>query len=164
MNINTIALQLTDAIANNDLVNIYELGALLGGILQQNGNSAAFPIEMEEQILQGRQISPSIKCFGLTKFEWFAAHAPEAIPEWFSMDYSGFPEIEYPKIIEELSDEDRAIMYEYEDNQCDLPPHLNLCGVAIECYWKEKGERERKIKESRFFQWRAYYANKMCSL
>lgn len=75
---------------------------------------------------------------GITKYEWFLAHAPETIPEWFrhSMDEFG----ERPKVRKMAGGAD----------------------VSEDCEERDKWDWQNKIQ--RYFQWRQFYALKMCEL
>lgn len=65
---------LVASIKENDLVNIYELGARVGKMIEEEEDEPAFPCPSS---LHGHPFN------GLSKKEWFAAHAPTEIPAWF---------------------------------------------------------------------------------
>lgn len=73
---------------------------------------------------------------GLTKLQYFAAHAPETIPEWFRKGYVLSP----PSKPESWNDNTR------------------------EKYQKAMREYERLDYEDTYFAWRSYYAAKMIAL
>jgi hypothetical protein len=94
----------------------------------ENRNLAAFPAIGNE----GK---------GLTKEEWFAAHAPSEIPGWFS------------PALEELGSRPP-----FKDGGKDEE------GDIIDANRENRQAWERAIKCETYFQWRKYYGVKMSDL
>ncbi len=119
-------------------------------------NESAFPIvEMKEGVAVAAQ-----KERGLTKFEYLVAHAPE-VPEWFP-----FPVAEYktpqPPHWDTLGEAHKEIAKNWISDACfDLPEELKWFQEKWECRWKEVSEFESIKNEVRYFEWRAFYADKI---
>ncbi len=98
---------------------------------------------------------------GLSKREYFAAHAPE-IPEWFTGKSLDKPK--EPKHWEEMPDgsPDKRILMNWHRDPCyDLPDHLKYYQEAWEGHSVMMGEWDRMNVQLRYFQWRVYYADNM---
>lgn len=91
-------------------------------------NTPAFPIAIAA--------GESIAYLGITRWEYYAAHAPVEIPEWFNRDVK---KLRRP-----------------------IPEYL-LPGSSAAEYHEQKTKADSGLEE-RFFQWREYYASKMCQL
>lgn len=104
---------------------------------------------------------------GLTKREYFAAMAPDSIPEWFSHESRKMPN---PPVIE-VPEHLQALCADWvQDSRWDLPESegykadakfLSGYQAAWERYWSEKADWKELDRQSRYFQWRVFYANRL---
>src|SRR5215831_12255217 len=114
---------------------------------------------------------PSELGYGLSKEEWFAAHAPEEIPEWFKhiecdkpvrptdwYSISNNPNHPFFHYAFELKE------WHHGGGEYDLPPSLYQYQNDWTEYWKQMQKWEIVNKMQRYFQWRKYYAVQMCEL
>lgn len=99
----------------------------------------------------------------MNRIDYFAAHAPGKIPDWFKHQESTRPnEVTWLQLTTPEDQETaRAWMC---DDSWDLPEHLKWFQEAYIKYLEEKRLWERQNNESRFFQWRQYYAEQMVEL
>ncbi len=112
-------------------------------------------------------------------------HAPDAIPDW--LQHKPEPKPKQPVLPEAYAAEKNLPenvscflsnwisdpCYELDDYPRGLKeskvskkylPHLTEFRNAWEAYWKEKREWKEKEGENRYFQWKAYYANKFLEI
>lgn len=152
---NKTIFELLDAIDANDLKNIYELGAQVRlDIKTAQKDLPAFPCQSD---LHGK-MHP-----GLTKSEWFAAHAPE-IPIWFNVE--PLPEVQYPWMWLKLGrGKDADILRNWQkDPRFDLPVRLKKWEDSWKEYQEAMHKRREANTEKRFFAWRRYYGAQMTAL
>ena len=105
---------------------------------------------------------------GLTKYEYYLAHAPETIPKWFRHE----PKKEPAKQLhwQDIPPDDPYYPFREElhqwhvDQSYDLPPNLQWYSQAIEKYQDDMAEWHRVDQLERYFQWRQFYATTMASL
>lgn len=74
---------------------------------------------------------------GITKYEYFLAHAPETIPEWFRNSMEEFGE--RPKV-------------------------RKMAGANVDVDLTAQDEWDQRNKTERYFQWRQFWAITMCAL
>lgn len=119
---------------------------------------------------------------GITKYEYFLAHAPETIPEWFRHSMEEFWErpkdMIYPEDYFRKSDRPIFKNYNFENEEWNFaigdPANLEafkLAEIEIKEYTakfldvqKRRDEWDSLNKVQRYFQWRQFYALKMCEL
>jgi hypothetical protein len=97
-------------------------------------DAPAFPVCIPED-------QASTTYFGMTRREYYAAHAPAEIPKWFTPS------------LDELGSKPEAKWI----------PDTEEGGEKI-ANWDERNDWEIKAEIERYFQWREYYASKMCRL
>lgn len=126
---------------------------------------------------------PSEKSSGLYVYEYFAAHAPETVPEWFTPILSKKPEqVELPyttfkfhenpewqSAFKKWWDEyDCVFIDEYEGKKVTYPEGLREAVEKSQLAYEENNaareEWEKQKQIETYFQWRQFYANKMCEL
>jgi hypothetical protein len=99
---------------------------------------------------------------GLTKREYFAAHAPE-IPNWFANKLSPTPK--KPKSWMEIKwsnqEETDLIRSWWSDPIFDLPEHLIWYQQEWQEYNELYNEWNRQNIIDRYFQWRIFYADNL---
>lgn len=97
----------------------------------------------------------------MNRKDYFAAHAPDVIPDWFRHDQP--PTTKQPTGWMNLQMEDDKEMAKnwVSDPIYDLPEHLQWFQREHEAYWVEKKKWEIDNQSARFFQWRKYYAEMM---
>src|SRR6185369_16843545 len=97
-----------------------------------------------------------------TKREYFAACAPEEIPNWFKAIETGKPKA--PDSYRSLPDDSphKELLTQWHgDPIFDLPEELKWYQEKWEAYWNEKSDWEKENARSRYFQWRWYFADQM---
>lgn len=98
----------------------------------------------------------------LSKRELIAMMAPDNIPDWFVHTPVDLPVTPSPKLQDIKIEEDRKIVEEWlRDPIYDLPDHLQWFADAKGKRWDEVQIKEKKDQESRYFQWRRYYAEQL---
>jgi hypothetical protein len=120
---------------------------------------------------------------GMTLYEYYLAHAPETIPEWFRHSMEEYGErpkpIEFP--IDHFTDEGQdAIFQDYNFDDHEWYPFLDEpidpekmkeANRVIKAYNDlfadsiKKGEEwDLRNKTERYFQWRQFWAHTICGL
>lgn len=107
---------------------------------------------------------------GMTLAEYFAARAPETIPDW----YVG-PTIKWPVMpaAEDFfkNDEQIKLARDWKRDPCyDLESAFSAAGhvtpaapfvEAMEKYWHETATAKQQAEETRYFAWRVFYGKQM---
>jgi hypothetical protein len=98
----------------------------------------------------------------ITRLDYFAAHAPTEIPEWFQPDpepYNGPP---LPVIPESASEEDKKMLSDWLSDPCwDLEGEYAWFQEVAEAHSKATRDYKEFIKSDRYLQWRWTYAELM---
>lgn len=128
---------------------------------------------------------------GLSKLEWFAAHAPTKVPKWFKPVVSKKPELPLktrevystkgstgngvhpnaPLFDKFFDDEEGKFISLEDDSEADKQLYASLTKSyknEVEKHWKERNNAVDKLikweaayKVAVYFQWRIFYAKKM---
>ncbi len=104
----------------------------------------------------------------ISRFDFFAANAPNEIPFWFEYKEPNAPQ--RPKSFDELGLDEEGADYSivrewYQGEQyITLPDHLKFFGESWQKYWDEKVAYDLRQKINAYFAWRIYYADRMCQL
>lgn len=128
---------------------------------------------------------------GLTKLEWFAAHAPTKVPKWFKPVVSKKPELpsktrevystkgstgngihpNAPLFDKFFDDEEGKFISLEDDTEDDKQLYASLTKAyknEVEKHWKERNNAVDKLIKweaayeiAVYFQWRICYAQKM---
>lgn len=121
---------------------------------------------------------------GITKYEYFLAHAPETIPEWFRHSMEEFGErpkfMDYPNDYFWAKQRDYPIFkkYNFQDKEWNFEPGdptsleaFKLAESEIKEYTakfldsqKKRNEWDERNKVERYFQWRQFWAMTICGL
>lgn len=111
---------------------------------------------------------------GMTLRDYFAAHAPVEIPQWFQI--TDFPPLPAePAVPEGLSERGAKLARDWRNDPIfelsnyaadnELPasdePLLAAYASAMEAWWDAKEEHGRDKEAARFFSWRWHYAAMM---
>lgn len=119
-----------------------------------NPNDPAYPIVETKDA--------SSLSLGITKREYFARIAPEEIPNWFV--HVALPVVKKPKGWSDYPEDFpfRQEMKAWQHDPCyDLPEELADFQKSWEDYGTECAEHRKMENETRYFQWRVYYANQL---
>lgn len=97
-----------------------------------------------------------------SKSEFFAAHAPEEIPDWF--ECQEIPRPPYPKF-PELTPEQSDKVNKWKCDPCyDLEDEfLKYVQTKYEAYYQQLKKVEKENVKIRYFQWRKYYGQMMAA-
>jgi hypothetical protein len=107
---------------------------------------------------------------GLTVLEYFIAHAPAQIPDWYEAPPFLEEQPEKPLGASEwggndISDVDRHLLHHWmSDPSYDLRHPLQGFQQQIELYNKERSAYEKRLAAWRFFNWRLFYAKGQLAL
>lgn len=117
-------------------------------------NKAAFPVRLWPN-------APGEKANeGMSMREYFAAHAPEEIPSWFTHvpPKKDIPEAaEWDKIENE---EDKQLCQDWVfDGIFDLPEHLQWFSDTFKNHNEALIQWNKTNEGARYFQWRSFYAD-----
>lgn len=133
-------------------------------------NQPAFPVLMQQvgdnefrAHRPGDPLSYTRPMAGLTKREYFAAVAPNDIPEWFEHVEPERPDVKFPNIddVEDVNDWKILDKWIWSVKKFALPDHLAWFGEQWAEAHKKRKEWEKADAAARYFQWRKYYADMM---
>lgn len=138
---------------------------------------------MENKLLSAYPVPYQARTDGLTKKEYFAAHAPDEIPGWFKPVLPERPKpVDSPRqaflyhqnekwkeLYSKYYDEENCVFADEQfGKKIEIPSELVLAVMEVEKKWNEwrglEDEYHEICKIERFFQWRIFYAEKMASL
>lgn len=130
----------------------------------KNADQPIYP-QTREEAVHFAGCNPTIgiaSYMGLTKREYFAAHAPE-VPDWFEHKTAPFPK--EPKSWIDMAPDDpfkEEARQWYQDRSYDIASEeLQWFQQAWENFWEERHIWNKQDKANRYFQWRYYYADMM---
>lgn len=103
---------------------------------------------------------------GITLFYHYAGLAPQQIPDWFKHQAPEKTHHKKPPSWDDkelqISPTQRDRLKAWQDDPCfDLEEDLKYFQDAVDDWYKDEAEWERRNKESRYFQWRGYYAENL---
>ncbi len=130
------------------------------------GNEPAQPLYGVNGKLLGQMDTDYMKAnkifTGLTIRQQFAMAAPSKIPSWFKHEQLVKPIHPFPEWqkIENLDDQ-KEVKYWLDDGVYDLPDRLRWFQEAVSNHNAEKRQLEIDNKIERYFQWRAFFANRL---
>lgn len=118
-----------------------------------NADQPAFPLHPQ---IEG---GTGLDYLGISKREYFAAHAPNEIPDWFTHTPIG----ELPKLPswQDIPDEkDKEAIRSWVCDPCwDLPDELMWFQLKFREVEKEREQWSKDDQAERYFQWRSHYAD-----
>jgi hypothetical protein len=118
----------------------------------QNLNQPAFPPNAGWEHSEAK---------GLSKREWFAAHAPIEIPNWFTHVPPEKKLTRRPIWLDIDNEQDRETCRHWLDGEYDLPEHLKWFSDQFSKAYDEEQQWNIENESERYFQWRVHYADIM---
>lgn len=120
---------------------------------------------------------------GMTLLQWYAAHAPERVPEWYQCALNELPQVPGASQAVRLVIGERGLAekfdleaingianslddYEWADEDLYLPQDhpKSIAKAASDYIWALREQREQVVRENqglRYFHWRWHYAEVM---
>jgi hypothetical protein len=98
----------------------------------------------------------------ITLLDYFAARAPQDIPDWFQPSYPEYEGPAYPAIPEGIPEEDRKMLASWTKDGCwDLEGEYAWFQEAAETYRQARENHDYMCKMGAYYEWRWEYAESM---
>jgi hypothetical protein len=99
----------------------------------------------------------------ITRMDYFAAHAPTEIPDWYEPEPEPYDGPPFPAIPDNASDEDKKMLAGWlNDPVFDLEGEYVWFQEAADAHWKACREHGALQRSHRYMSWRWVYAQMMC--
>jgi hypothetical protein len=98
----------------------------------------------------------------ITRLDYFAAHAPTAIPDWFKPEEPEYNGPAYPTLPAGIPEEDRKMIASWERDPCfDLDGEYAWFQQDVEAYRAAMRDHKERIAVERYLRWPWAYAKSM---
>lgn len=98
----------------------------------------------------------------VSRLDYFAAHAPREIPDWFRPEEPAYNGPAYPATPAGIPDEDRKLIDSWEKDPCfDLDGEYAWFQTEVEAYRAAMRDHKERVAIERAFRWPWAWAKSM---